>query len=148
MTPSSACVNLVKEFEGCRLGAYQDVRGIWTIGYGHTGESVVAGMIITPGQATAFLESDLTRASASVDALITMPLSQDQYDALVSFEFNTGALKGSTLQRLLNGGQYALAADQFLAWNKSTIDGQLVVVPGLTRRRQAERALFLGVTSS
>lgn len=142
MTYSDRCVNLVKEFEGCRFQAYRDVRGLWTIGYGHT-SNVTPNSIIDQQQADAFLEIDLTTAATRIAALITIPLTQNQFDALTSFEFNTGGLRGSTMQRLLNGGDYAGAADQFPRWNKSVVDGQLVEIPGLTRRRAAERALFL-----
>lgn len=143
MTYSVACVELVKSFEGCRLVGYPDVRGIPTVGYGHTGPEVKIGESITQEQADAYLQADLDRAAAAVNACISPALNQNQEDSLVSFQFNTGALKGSTLQRLLNRLDFVGGADQFLVWNKAEINGKLVAVPGLTRRRQAERALFL-----
>lgn len=145
MTFGPDCVNLVKNFEGCRLQAYQDMRGIWTIGFGHAGPSVTPGMVIDQAQADAFLEMDLTTASDEVDAAIisAITLNQHQKDALTSFQFNTGALRGSTMQRLINQGNLLGASDQFGRWNKAEIEGQLVEVPGLTRRRAAERKLFL-----
>lgn len=143
MQPSDACINLVKQFEGCELAAYQDVRGIWTIGYGHRGLSVVAGMTIDQQQADMFLVADLSRAAQMVEQCTRVIPNQNQYDALVDFEFNTGGLLGSTLLRLWNNHDESGAADQFLVWDKAEIDGELQVVPGLTRRREAERTLFL-----
>lgn len=143
MTYSPSCVELVKTFEGLRLSAYRDIRGIITVGYGHVAPSMTVGESITQEQADAYLQADLDRAAAAVNACISPALNQNQEDSLVSFQFNTGALKGSTLQRLLNRLDFTGGADQFLVWNKAEIDGKLVAVPGLTRRRQAERALFL-----
>ena len=137
----------MKEFEGCKLAAYRDVRGIPTIGYGHT-MGVEIGQVIDQQQADAFLALDLNQAAVGVAACLSAAVNQNQFDALVSFQYNTGGLRGSTLQRLLNQQNYAGAADQFLVWNKASINGQLVVVPGLTRRRAAERALFLQAVTS
>lgn len=144
MTYSQACVALVKEFEGCELEAYKDVRGLLTIGWGHTG-NVKTGDQIDQEQADAYLEVDLNRAAARVEACLSITADQNQFDAFVSFEFNTGALRGSTMQRLWNRGDVGGCADQFLAWNKAEVNGQLVAESGLTRRRQAERALFLQI---
>lgn len=145
MTFGPDCVNLVKSFEECVLHGYSDVRGIPTVGYGHTGPGVTLDMVIDQQQADAFLEMDLTKASDEVDAAIisAITLNQHQKDALTSFQFNTGALRGSTMQRLINQGNLLGASDQFGRWNKAEIEGQLVEVPGLTRRRAAERKLFL-----
>lgn len=145
MNYSAACVALVKEFEGCKLTAYLDVRGIPTIGFGHTG-NVKLGDIIDQEQADAYLEMDLNRAAAAVTACLIGTPNQNQFDAFVSFEYNTGALRGSTMQRLWNGGNAAGCADQFGRWDKATVDGKLVSLPGLTRRRAAEKALFLEET--
>ncbi|MBD3881125.1 lysozyme [Phormidium tenue FACHB-886] len=134
-------LRLLKSFEGLRLTAYLDPVGIWTIGYGTT-SGVGPGMQITEAQAEAFLKRDLARFENAVANLVEVPLSSDQFSALVSFAYNVGegALANSTLLRLLNQGDFRGAADQLLRWNRGD-SGEL---PGLTRRRRAERALFLG----
>ncbi|NJO39832.1 MAG: lysozyme [Cyanobacteria bacterium CRU_2_1] len=145
-SPSGRRINakglrLLKSFEGLRLEAYLDPVGIWTIGYGTT-SGIGPGMVITEAEAEAFLRRDLRRFEGAVIDLVTVPVTDDQFSALVSFTYNVGegALAGSTLLRLLNRGDYQGAADQLLRWNQG--DGE--VLPGLTRRRRAERALFLG----
>ena len=131
---------LTEQFEGLRLEAYQDSVGVWTIGYGHTGPDVHAGLTITQEQASALLLQDAGTAVAAVNRLVTVPLTQNQFDALVDFVFNLGSgnFAKSTLLRELNAGNTAAAAAQFLVWNRA--GG--VVLPGLTRRRQAEAELF------
>jgi len=142
MKTSDAGTTLVKSSEGLKLIAYKCPAGIWTNGYGHTGPDVTPGQVITQVQADALLARDLERFEAGVARLVQVHLSQNQFDALVSFSFNLGlgALQGSTLLRLLNAGDYAGAAAQFPRWNKA--GGK--ELPGLTRRRAAEQALFLG----
>ncbi len=102
-TTSQTGINLIKSFEGCRLTSYRDVAGIWTIGYGHTG-NIAPGMCISQEQAEAFLKSDLARFEECVNRGVTVPLTQDMFDALVSFTYNvgTGALQRSTLLCKLN----------------------------------------------
>lgn len=131
---------LTEQFEGCRLNAYQDQVGVWTIGYGHTGPEVNAGLTITQAQAEAYLAADVQSAAACVNQLVSVALSQQEFDALVDFVFNLGqgAFAGSTLLRELNGGQFTAAAAQFDRWDRA--GG--AVVAGLLRRRQAETALF------
>ncbi|NJR65394.1 MAG: lysozyme [Leptolyngbyaceae cyanobacterium CRU_2_3] len=138
---SAKGVSLIKSFEGLRLDAYLDPVGIWTIGYGTT-KGIKAGMRITEAQAETYLREDLQRFEQAVQDNVKVSLSSDQFSALVSFTYNVGegALASSTLLRLLNQGDYQGAADQLLRWNKG--DGQ--ELPGLTRRRKAERAMFLG----
>ncbi|MCL8307605.1 MULTISPECIES: lysozyme [Pseudomonas] len=140
MRTSQRGLSLIKSFEGLRLQAYQDAVGVWTIGYGTT-RGVNAGMKISKEQAERMLLNDVQRFEPEVERLVTVPLSQNQWDALVSFAYNLGSanLESSTLRRLLNAGDYAGAADQFPRWNKA--GGK--VLPGLTRRRAAERELFL-----
>ncbi|MGR2664258.1 lysozyme [Chromobacterium haemolyticum] len=142
MKTSNAGIMLIKSFEGLKLVAYKCPAGIWTIGYGHTGPDVTPGQVITQAQADALLARDLERFEAGVSRLVSVQLNQNQFDALVSFAYNLGlgALQGSTLLRLLNAGDYAGAAAQFPRWNKAS--GK--ELPGLTRRRAAEQALFLG----
>lgn len=140
MRTSQKGIDLIKKFEGCRLEAYKCPAGIWTIGYGHT-KGVKDGMIITQEQAEEFLREDLRIFEQTVESCVKVPLSQNQFDALVSFCYNcgSGALRTSTLLRLLNEGKYSEAGEQFLRWNKA--GGKVLV--GLTRRREEERELFL-----
>ena len=131
---------LTEQFEGCRLTAYQDIKGILTVGYGHTGKDVTEGLTITQGQAEAFLSLDIYRAVNNVNALVTVPLTQNEFDALVDFNFNCGvnAFAGSTMLVLLNKGDYAGAAEEFAKWSHASG----VVVAGLLRRRLAEKSEF------
>jgi len=139
-TYSEAGLALTKSFEGLNLAAYVDQRGVWTIGYGHTGPNVHAGLRITEEEAEVFLESDIAGAVAGVNRLVTTPLTQNQFDALVDFTFNLGcaSLMHSTLLRRVNAGEFAEASREFLLWDH--IRGR--VVPGLLRRRQAEMEMF------
>ncbi|EMP9723391.1 lysozyme [Enterobacter cloacae] len=145
MQTSEKGIALIKEFEGCKLTAYQDSVGVWTIGYGWTqhvdGKPIRAGMTIKQETAERLLKTGLVSYESDVSRLVKVGLTQGQFDALVSFTYNLGArsLSTSTLLRKLNAGDYAGAADEFLRWNKA--GGK--VLNGLTRRREAERALFL-----
>jgi len=144
-TINAAGLALIKHFEGCRLTAYQDIAGIWTIGYGHTG-GVTDGMVITQDQADLFLQEDLQGAAGAVDAAVEQTTTSDnQFAAMVSLCYNIGprAFKSSTMLRQHRAGATATAANAFLMWSKSTIDGELHVVQGLLDRRQAERGLYL-----
>jgi len=137
---SPAGLAITKQFEGLKLSSYQDQTGRWTIGYGHTGPNVVAGMTITEDQAEALLESDTAAAVTYVNRVVIAAINQNHFDALVDFAFNLGCatLINSTLLRLLNQGDFPGAAAQFLVWDHC--GG--VVVPGLLRRRTAEMDLF------
>lgn len=142
---NEAGLNLIKSFEGLRLTAYQDVAGIWTIGYGHI-RGVREGMTITEDQATQFLQQDLTDTEASVDASTsTAPTSNNQYAAMVSLCFNIGRgnFQSSSVLRFHLARNYTSAADAFLLWDKGHVNGQLVEVQGLLNRRRAERDLYL-----
>lgn len=140
MRTSQRGLSLIKSFEGLRLQAYKDAVGVWTVGYGTT-RGVKAGMSINKEQAERMLLNDVQRFEPEIERLVTVPLSQNQWDALVIFTYNLGAanLESSTLLRKLNAGDYAGAAEQFPRWNKA--GGK--VLAGLTRRREAERSLFL-----
>lgn len=143
-TVSPNGVALTKQFEGCDLDVYPDPATRaepYTCGYGHTGPDVKKGARVTQAQADAWLAADLAKAAAVVNASVTVPLTQNQFDALTDFVFNVGAgnFRASTLLRLLNKSDYAGAADQFPRWGLAA--GK--VMPGLVRRRNAERALFL-----
>ncbi|HDT4905068.1 TPA: lysozyme [Enterobacter ludwigii] len=145
MQTSDKGISLIKQFEGCKLTAYQDSVGVWTIGYGWTqpvdGKPIRAGMTIKQETAERLLKTGLVSYESDVSRLVKVGLTQGQFDALVSFTYNLGArsLSTSTLLRKINAGDYAGAADEFLRWNKA--GGK--VLNGLTRRREAERALFL-----
>ena len=133
---------LIKHYEGCRLEAYLCPAKVWTIGYGHTGPEVKKGMKITQEEAERLLLQDLEKFEFGLHGLLTVQVTQGQFDALVSFAFNLGlgALRGSTLLKKLNVGNVKGAADQFLLW----VNAAGKVLPGLQKRRQDERALFLG----
>lgn len=137
--------DLIKQFEGLRLIAYKDEAGIWTVGYGHTGDTVHEGLEFTQDQADAFLDYDLIAAEKAVFSYVTSPLTDNQFAALVSFTFNLGAgsLKSSTLLKKLNNSDYSGAANEFLKWDKIHKNGELVEDPGILNRRKVERALFL-----
>jgi lysozyme len=142
LTYSKDGLAITEQFEGCRLVAYQDQVGVWTIGYGHTGSGVASGLTITQDQAIDLLTSDVAASAAYVNAAVTVELQQNEFDALVDFVFNLGrgAFAGSTLLKNLNAGQFDAAAAQFDLWDHA--GGQ--VVAGLLRRRQAEQAMFQG----
>lgn len=139
MTYSENGLHLTEQFEGLRLAAYKDSVGVPTIGYGHT-RNVTMDMSCTQEQAEQWLQDDVQIAVNGVNQLVTVALTQNQFDALVDFAFNlgVGSLQHSTLLRLLNGGDYAGAAGEFEKWNKAGGN----VLPGLVKRRQAERDLF------
>ena len=139
-------LRVVKDFEGRELRAYQDSVGVWTIGYGHTAAAgppdVYPGQTITVAEAEEILKRDLRKFERGVRDVVKVPLNSNQFSALVSFSFNVGvgALANSTLLRKLNARDYQGAANEFPRWVKA--GGQ--TLPGLVRRRDAERALFLG----
>lgn len=145
MKISNDGILLIKKFEGCSLTAYQDSVGVWTIGYGWTqsvaGKPVGRGMTITQNTAEQLLLTGLSQYETGVTSLVSKPLTQHQFDALVSFAYNIGikSLGTSTLLKKLNAGDYQGAADEFPKWNKA--GGK--VLNGLVARRAAERSLFL-----
>jgi lysozyme len=137
-------LDLIKNFEGTRLESYQDSVGIWTIGTGSiriNGQPVQQGMIITEDQANQLLTEELNHFVEIINHVVQVDLTQNQFDALVSFTYNLGDgnLRKSTLLRKLNAGDYQGAADEFPKWDRA--GGQ--VIAGLLRRRNAERDLFL-----
>lgn len=140
MTIGQKGIDLIKSFEGCKLDAYKDAVGVVTIGYGHT-KTAQMGQRITQAQADELLRSDIATFESAVTAAVTVPINQNQFDALVCFAFNVGAgaLRDSTLLKKLNAGDYQGAANEFLKWDKA--GGK--VLAGLTRRRKSERLLFL-----
>lgn len=137
-TINAAGLALIKSFEGCELTAYSDVAGILTIGWGHTGPDVYAGQTITQEEADALLLTDLQEAEEDVQRFVEVQLTPNEFSALVSFQYNTGALSRSTLLVYLNRFDFDAASAEFLKWVWAAGEIQ----PGLVRRRQAERALF------
>ena len=146
MKTSQEGINLVKFYEGFRTKAYLDSVGIATIGYGHT-KGVKLGMVITETKAEELLKQDLEYFEDRVSEMVKIPLKQNEFDALISFTFNLGEgnLAKSTLLKKLNNVSYTNpmimveVADEFLKWDKA--GGR--VLPGLTKRRKAEREMFL-----
>lgn len=145
MKVSQKGINLVKEFEGCRLNAYLDPVGVWTIGSGHT-QGVYGGMTISQAQADTFLYQDLTSHAAGIGKYIAVQLTQNQFDALASFHFNLGVniLLDSDLLVYINSKQWQTAADEM----KRYVYGGGQILPGLVRRRNAEVAMFLDFSGS
>lgn len=141
MNTSQKGVDLIKASEGLELKAYKDSVGVVTIGYGHTGPDVFMGQVITAAQAEAILKADLMKFEKGIAELVKVPLNPNQHAALVSFSFNLGLgnLRSSTLLRKLNSMDYAGAASEFERWNRA--GGKILA--GLTKRRLAEKALFL-----
>lgn len=134
-------VDLIKTFESCKLTAYKDLAGIWTIGWGDTGPDVVCSLKITQDQADKRLEKKLLYFENIVNRTVRININQHQFDALVSFCYNVGqgSLEHSTLMSDLNHANYSKASQDFLDWDK--VNGH--VVAGLLRRRKAESTLFL-----
>ncbi len=139
MKASPQAYTIIKEFEGLRLKAYKCPSGVWTIGYGHT-EGITAGISITEDQAEEFLRQDIETIETQINAL-NLSLTQNQFDALVSFVFNLGIgnFRKSRLLSLIKADPYDNAImDEFLKWVYS--GGR--VLPGLQRRRLSEMKLY------
>lgn len=144
-------IALIKSFEGLVLHAYKDIAGVWTIGYGSTryqnDKAIKSGdKLNSEAQANSLLMCTLSQYEAAVNSYVLVPLTQDQYDALVSFTYNLGtnALLHSTLLKKLNEKDYAEAANWFAPWNKITDPqtGKKIVSNSLTKRRAKESTLF------
>lgn len=140
---SDTGINLIKQFETLKLKAYKAVKTekYYTIGYGHYGADVEPNMTITEAEALELFKKDLQRFERAVNRLVKVDITQNQYDALVSFSFNVGikAFAGSTMLKFINVSHFPLAAGQFDLWVKS--GG--VVLNGLVKRRKIEKELFL-----
>jgi lysozyme len=134
-------LSLIKKFEGCELEAYQCSAGVWTIGYGHT-KGVTPSDSISQEEAEQMLVDELHEYESYVNEYVTVALSQNQFDALVSWVYNLGPanLKASTMLKVLNSGEYEDVPAQIKRWNKA--GGK--VLEGLIRRREAEACLFQG----
>lgn len=144
MRTSTAGIHLIKHFESFRSVRYLCAGGKWTIGWGHTKGVTEHTPAITVPQGDDLLVEDLAQFEEDVESWVKVDLLQCQFDALVSFIFNLGAnaFSKSTLLKKLNAGDTMGAADEFLRWNKAKDK----VLAGLVKRREAERALFLGIT--
>ena len=132
---------LIKEFEGCSLVAYQDQRGMWTVGYGATGPGIVSGTQWTQDQADARLVKDIQSMSEYVSRYLKVVPNDNQYTAMVCFAYNVGPgnFRDSTLCALFNASKFQECADELLKWDH--VAGSISA--GLLRRREAERSLFL-----
>jgi len=151
MSVNKATLDLIKQYEGCKLTAYQDIVGIWTIGYGTTamadlGITPAKGMTITQERAEDLLRQGVDKFAATVDAMITTKVNQNERGACVCLAYNigTGAFAKSTVLRELNAGNKDKAAAAFRMWNKA--GGE--VIRGLVNRREAEIKLFLTPVSA
>lgn len=150
MQINAAGLALIKEFEGLRLRAYLCPADVPTIGYGTTvypdGRRIRVGEEITQAQAEEYLRNDLRVFEREVERMVLVPVNENQFSALVSFAYNVGpaALRKSTMLRFINEHRYADAAGEFARWNQAA--GK--VLPGLVRRREAERALFIKPVAS
>lgn len=137
-------LKMMMQAEGLRLESYRCPADVLTIGYGHTGPDVKPGMVITKDQAEMLLRDDVRFAEIGVRTYATVPLTQQQFDALVDFAYNCGigAMRGSTMLRKLNSRDYLGAAEELTKWTRA--GGK--VMAGLVKRRQAEKAMFLDGT--
>jgi lysozyme len=145
---SKFAINLIKEFEGFKDYAYIDTDGTPVIGYGLSrigGLPVQIGDRISPTQADAALNAHLREIDRELAEVIKVDLSDRQLSAVISLAYNVGVegIKSSTLVEKINAEDYVGAADEFLRWDKANMQGALLQMPGLTRRRAAERQLFL-----
>jgi len=140
-------IEMKEEGGVAKLVAYNDGTGTWTIGFGHTSSAglprVYPGMTITLEQADAILGTDLSAVENDVNHHVNVQLTQNQFDALVSFDFNTGALDRSGLLQLINGGvtNPQLITNAFEAWRYAKVRG--IEVPILLGRRQDEAKVYL-----
>lgn len=147
MTISQAGLEFLKKREGYKETAYKDSAGIWTIGHGTIrihGRKVRQGDTCTEYEAEMWLLEETQFAEDVINNSVKVKLNQNQFDALVSLVYNigSGGWKSSTLLRYLNEGR-AVYSDLFLRWNKVTINGKKVEIPGLTNRRKLEYQLFI-----
>jgi lysozyme len=141
---NQACVDIIKTFEGVRLEAYRDPGGTVVIGYGHANTARM-GMKITQAQAEELLKQDLTMIENDISPRLERSVNANQFSAMVCLAYNigTGAFSKSTVLRETNNGNWQVAADAFLMWNKMRVNGEMVVSSQLDKKRRLERALYL-----
>jgi lysozyme len=147
MKTSKRALQFIRDHEGLRLKAYRCPTGYWTIGYGHTSDAkypVKPGMVITKAKAEEILLHDVAEAEADINKCLKVSLNGNQYGALCSWVFNLGGgkLKGSSLMKAINKGKKNVTWE-FGLWVKGRVNGKLVTLPGLVRRRAEEAALFM-----
>lgn len=149
MTISENGLSFIKSWEGCRLHAYLDSCSVPTIGWGctvyHDGRIVKMGDTITQDEADAELTYQVQLKANQITSMVTVALTQNQIDAIIDFSYNagTGAFHGSTLRRLINANPSdPNITAAFQMWDKGHVDGQLVVLPGLLHRRNAEATIY------
>ena len=141
---TQAGIDLIKSNEGCKLSAYQDQRGIWTIGYGHTGPCIGRGVALTQDQAERYFVDDIQRFSSGVSALVKVNLTNNQFSAFVSLAYNIGigAFSMCSALHLANTGDLSDVPAHIMLYDKIEIRGSLVVSNGLINRRRAECVLW------
>lgn len=148
---SASVLAFVSGWEGTELKPYKDIAGVLTVCNGYTGPDIVKDKVYGKQECDALLKQSLTSHGKAVLACVKVPLNQNQYNAFTSLTYNVGAgnfcrsglPKNKYLIDVLNEGRYTDACDRILAYNKARINGKLVPVFGLTKRRQAERAMCL-----
>lgn len=140
MKLNEAGIDLIKHYEGCKLDAYQDIVGVWTIGYGTTGPDIVKGLSWTQEDCDKMLQADLDHVSTRLNSIITVDLTDSQFSACCCLAYNIGLgnFRSSTLLRLINQDRLDQASDEFPKWDHA--GGK--VVQGLLNRRLAEQKLF------
>ncbi len=145
MHTTPIALEMIKEREGLRLEAYRDIGGVWTIGYGHTGD-VTKDMAITEREANRLFKRDITRIEKHVKQRLQVPVNENEFSALVMLAYNIGitAFDRSTVLAELNAENRKAAADAFRMWNMVRINGEHQVNAYLVKYREKERALFLG----
>ena len=142
-------LNLIKAYEGLRMSAYYTPSDDWSVGYGHRG-TARHGMSVTEGDAIRLLKDDVKPIEKVINENVRAPINQNEHDAIVSLIFNIGEenFKRSTVLRKLNAGDKLGAAEAFEKWTKAKVNGELVTLDGLVRRRAAEKSLFLMPTDA
>lgn len=143
MRTSKKGIDLIKKYEGCDLKAYKCPAGVYTIGYGHTG-NVIPNAAITQEKADELLINDLVHFETLVNGL-KLPINQNQFDAIISFCFNIGfgAFKKSSLLVAIKERNNSMVAHNFSLWRNATINGKITPLAGLIARRKSEADLFL-----
>lgn len=144
---NKAGLDLIKDFEGVRFRVYADPIGLPTVGIGHLvlpEDNLHIGNVISMEQVDRFLQQDLRKAEDAISRYVTVPLNENHYASLTALIFNIGETNfhRSSLLRYLNAGNYTAAADSFKSWSKARVKGKLTELPGLVKRRAAEKALF------
>lgn len=145
MTIDMDGVELIARYEGYRTNAYQCSAGVWTIGYGTTiypnGKAVKKGDTCTKSEALAYMKNDLAKFEKVVNNSVSVPLTQNRFNALVSFAYNCGSL-GKSMRAYINQERWLEAANQFDLFVNATANGQKKVILGLVKRRLAEKLIF------